>query len=62
MMTFILPIGLIFLLMAGWIGIQQLARAYAKKHPELGAVKEEGLGCGKNCGCKTKTCEKENLF
>ena len=44
-----------------WIGVQQLARIYAKKHPELGAAKEEGLGCGKNCGCKNKICLKETM-
>jgi hypothetical protein len=38
--------------MLAWIYIQQIAREYAAKHPEFGAMKEEGLGCGKNCGCK----------
>ncbi len=49
--------GLIFSLMLAWIVIQQFARHYAAKHPEFGAMKEEGLGCGKNCGCKNNICE-----
>jgi len=48
----------IFSLMMGWIFIQQAARKYAAKHPEFGEAKEEGLGCGKNCGCKSGVCEK----
>jgi hypothetical protein len=32
--------------MMGWIYVQQAARKYAAKHPEFGAAKEEGLGCG----------------
>ncbi|MCK5728433.1 MAG: hypothetical protein KAH08_04350 [Methylococcales bacterium] len=59
MMTLLITIGLIFLLMGGWIVIQQMARIYAVKHPELGAVKEEGLGCGKNCGCQKNHCQKK---
>ncbi|MCK4493938.1 MAG: hypothetical protein KAU26_07765 [Methylococcales bacterium] len=57
MINLFITIGLIFLLMGGWIAVQQMARIYAAKHPELGAVKEEGLGCGKNCGCKENRCQ-----
>jgi len=50
--------AVIFGLMIAWIYIQQAARNYAARHPEFGVAKEEGLGCGKNCGCKGGTCEK----
>ncbi len=42
-----------------WVIVQQIARKYAAKHPELGAMKEEGLGCGKTCGCKKGSCIQE---
>jgi len=58
MLNFLIAMGLIFSLMLAWIYIQQAARKYAAKHPEFGAAKEEGLGCGKNCGCKGGTCDK----
>ncbi len=58
MLNFIIAMGIIFGLMIAWIYIQQAARNYAARHPEFGAAKEEGLGCGKNCGCKGGVCEK----
>ena len=59
MISFLVAMTVIFILMLGWIWVQQLARSYAQKHPELGAAKEEGLGCGKSCGCKGGGCQKE---
>jgi len=59
MINFLIAMGVIFALSIGWVWIQQAARIYAAKHPELGAVKEEGLGCGKSCGCKVGSCDKE---
>jgi len=43
--------------MLAWVYVQQATRKYAAKHPEFGEAKEEGLGCGKNCGCKAGKCE-----
>jgi len=40
------------LLLIGWLIIQQIGRRYAQQHPELGDYREQGGGCGKNCGCK----------
>ncbi|MCW8825256.1 MAG: chemotaxis protein [Gammaproteobacteria bacterium] len=49
----------ILLLMMGWLVVQQLARAFAKRHPELGPLREEGQGCGSSCGCQGKgSCKK----
>ncbi len=62
MMNFLIAITVIFLLMIGWILIQQASRKYAARHPELGGAKEEGLGCGKTCGCKPGNCSKEPSF
>ena len=57
MINFIIAMLLIFVLMLAWIYVQQATRKYAAKHPEFGEAKEEGLGCGKNCGCKAGKCE-----
>jgi hypothetical protein len=57
MINFLIAIGVIFTLMSAWVGVQHLARVYAQKHPEFGAAKEEGLGCGKSCGCKEGACK-----
>ena len=59
MINFLIATSVIFTLMSAWIGIQHLARIYAQNHPEFGAAKEEGLGCGKSCGCKEGGCQKE---
>jgi len=59
MINFLIAVGVIFFLMIGWIGVQQAARKFSQKYPEFGPAKEEGLGCGKNCGCKPGSCGKE---
>ena len=60
MFTLFITIIIIFLLLIAWVLVQQAARKYAASHPELGPVKEEGLGCGKTCGCKPGICNKED--
>ena len=52
-----------FTLLLGWLAVQNLARLFAKRHPELGPAREEGQGCGSSCGCHNKgTCKKKNAF
>ena len=46
-------------LLIGWLLVQQIARNFAKSHPELGAYREEGGGCGKSCGCKGSSCQRK---
>ncbi|MCK5831681.1 MAG: hypothetical protein KAH20_15405 [Methylococcales bacterium] len=60
MLNLLITIVIIFTLLLAWVLIQQAARKYAANHPELGPVKEEGLGCGKTCGCKKGSCSKES--
>ncbi|MCF6202837.1 MAG: hypothetical protein L3J59_04080 [Methylococcaceae bacterium] len=60
MFNLLITITIIFSLLLAWILIQQAARKYAANHPELGPVKEEGLGCGKTCGCKKGSCDQKN--
>lgn len=59
MINLIYTIIIIFSLLMTWILVQQMARKFAANHPELGEAKEEGLGCGKTCGCKQGICESE---
>ncbi len=60
MLKILIAFAVIFLLMLVWILVQQAARNYAARHPELGPAKEEGLGCGKNCGCQGGSCLKKD--
>ncbi len=34
-----------------WFTVQHVSRLYSLRHPELGAHREEGGGCGGRCGC-----------
>ncbi len=61
MFNLLITITIIFSVLIAWVLIQQIARKYAANNPDLGPVKEEGLGCGKTCGCKT-SCKQEDLF
>jgi hypothetical protein len=59
MINFLISVILIFSVLIIWVIVQQIARKYAANHPEQGAMKEEGLGCGKTCGCKKGSCIQE---
>ena len=61
--TYAITILIILGLLAGWVGVQHLARGFASRHPELGPAREEGGGCGGLfCLCKNKqTCPKQAL-
>ncbi len=59
MINLLVTIAIIFALLITWILVQQAARKFAANHPELGPVKEEGMGCGKSCGCKPGSCNQE---
>ena len=58
MLDYLLAFVLIFLILIGWILIQQASRRFAQHHPQFGPVKEEGSGCGKSCLCKGGQCER----
>lgn len=49
---FLISAGVILVLLLGWIAIQRLSRAFARRHPEFGAYREAGSGCGTGkCAC-----------
>jgi len=58
MVDYLIAMGLILLILAGWIFVQQWSQKFAVQHPEFGPTKEEGGGCGKDCGCSHKQCKK----
>jgi hypothetical protein len=57
MLDYLLAVGLILLVLVGWILVQRAARIYAARHPEFGPAKEEGSGCGKGCSCSQGHCD-----
>jgi hypothetical protein len=61
--TYAITVLIILGLLAGWIGVQHLARLFASRHPELGPAREEGGGCGGLfCLCKEKqSCPRQAL-
>jgi len=56
MWQYLLAIVGVPLLLLLWLVVQQLGRRSARAHPELGPYREEGGGCGKNCGCHGGHC------
>jgi hypothetical protein len=52
MTTYLLAIGLILILLLGWVVVQQSYRLFARRHPELGPFRGES-GCG---GCAGGKC------
>ena len=56
MTTYITTIALIFLLLLAWVVVQQVARLFARRHPQFGAYRERG-SCGGGCGHCGDACE-----
>jgi threonine/homoserine/homoserine lactone efflux protein len=61
--SYLLAMIVIFAVLAGWIGVQNLSRRFAARHPEFGPYVEKVSGCGACSGkCNADTegsqCEK----
>ncbi len=55
--TYLLVIGLIFLILLAGITVDRLYRLFAAKHPQLGPFRKPGGGCGScsgGSGCSGK--------
>ena len=50
MLKFLLASLVIMIVLTGWIIVQQLAREFARRHPEWGPYREK-VGCGGQCSC-----------
>ncbi len=59
MLNYLAAIGIILVMLFGWVAVQHLSRKFAAKHPEFGPVRDEGGGCGGFCGCVGTRCAKE---
>ncbi len=62
MVMYAVSILIILGALAGWVGIQHLARAFATRHPEFGPFREEGGGCGLFCLCRDRQSCPERVF
>jgi hypothetical protein len=49
--TYIVSTVIILTALGAWVAVQQAARRFAARHPEFGAAREEGAGCGFLCRC-----------
>jgi hypothetical protein len=60
--TYLLTIGLIFLLLLAWVAVQQFYKLFAHRHPELGPFRKEGGGCGccSGGGCGSGSCSTDS--
>ncbi len=56
--TYLLAIGVILLVMLGWVMVQHMTRDFAARHPELGAYREAFGGCD-GCGCGATGCRRD---
>ncbi|ADE12705.1 hypothetical protein [Sideroxydans lithotrophicus] len=59
-MIYVRTILILLALLAGWLLVRAAARRFAAGHPEFGAVREEGEGCG--CGnhkCGEAECKRK---
>ena len=46
MTTYLLTIGIILLLLPGWVVVQRAYTLFAQRHPEMGPFRKDGGGCG----------------
>ena len=62
MSMYIVSVAIILVILAIWVVVQHLARAFATRHPEFGPVREEYEGCGTSCRCskvEQEMCKKQ---
>lgn len=60
MATYATTIAVIFSLLVAWVLVQQVARLFARRHPEFGPYREKGSCGGGGCGsCEGDSCGKK---
>ncbi|MDD5364343.1 MAG: hypothetical protein PHR30_03325 [Gallionellaceae bacterium] len=57
MTTYLVTIGLILILLLGWVTVQQFYRLFARRHPELGPFRSDSGGCG--CCSQGSACSSD---
>ncbi len=58
MSTYLVTIGLLFVLLLGWVAVQRIYRWFACRHPHLGPFRNEQGGCG---GCAGGACSRDGM-
>ena len=59
MLDYLIGMGLVPILLLGWLVVQSITRRYSRMHPEFGPHREEGSGCGKSCMCSGGSCQRQ---
>jgi hypothetical protein len=58
MLDYLIAMGMVPILLLGWLVVQSITRRYSNMHPEFGPHREEGSGCGKSCMCSGGSCQR----
>jgi hypothetical protein len=56
MVKILIASAVIFVVLAGWVWVQQRYDTFARRHPRLGPFRPEDGGCGGGCACKGGQC------
>jgi hypothetical protein len=59
MVDYLIAMGIVPILLLGWLVVQSITRRFSKLHPEFGPHREEGTGCGKSCMCSGGSCQRQ---
>ncbi len=60
--TYLLAIGIILIVLLGWVTVQDMGRRFAAKHPEFGPYSEKSGGCGRCVGdCSHTGTNKQSM-
>jgi hypothetical protein len=67
MSTYLVTIGLLLILLLGWVAVQRVYQVFARRHPELGPFRDDGAGCGAcgrggggvGCGGASRSCGRD---
>jgi hypothetical protein len=60
MLEYLLAFTIILIVMLGWVLAKQIARRFAQRHPQFGALKEEGSGRCHGCLCTDNKCKQQH--
>ena len=55
MVEFAMTSLVIFVVLFGWLYVQDVYRRFASRHPELGPYRKDG-GCDGSCSCSQGSC------
>ena len=51
MLRFLLAIGVILVVMIGWLYVEEIYRRFRQTNPHLGPFRADDAGCGGGCRC-----------